>query len=83
MNLCEHTCRGLCKALDIAIEQESQSIMYLRDFLDVCDYPDIKVLLKEIIDIKEKNVILLKDKAEEVRTRFNMLDQIGDGYESE
>lgn len=83
MNLCEHTCKGLCKALDIAIDQESQSIKNLRSFLEVCDYPDVRILLKEIIEIKEKNVLTLKDKAEEVRQRFNMLDQISNSFESD
>lgn len=82
MNLCEHTCKGLCKALDIAIEQETESIKNLQSFLEECDYPDIKVLLKKIIETKENNVNILKDKAQEVRVRFNMLDQISDGFES-
>lgn len=83
MNLCEHTCKGLCKALEQAIDQETESIKYLKIFFDACDYPDIRLLLKDIIETKEKNILILKDKAEEVRVRFNMLDQISDGFESE
>ncbi len=78
--LCEHTCKGLCKALDIAIAQEEKSIQDLKIFSEACDYPDVEILLKEIISSKEKNILLLKDKAEMIRIRFNTLDQISDSF---
>ncbi len=78
--LCEHTCKGLCKALDIAIAQEEKSISDLKIFCEACDYPDVEILLKEIISNKEKNILLLKDKAEMIRIRFNTLDQISDSF---
>ncbi|MDP2207180.1 MAG: hypothetical protein Q8K98_00210 [Bacteroidota bacterium] len=78
--LCEHTCKGLCKALDIAIAQEEKSISDLKIFSEACDYPDVEILLKEIISSKEKNILLLKDKAEMIRIRFNTLDQISDSF---
>ncbi|RCK77586.1 MAG: hypothetical protein IGBAC_1895 [Ignavibacteriae bacterium] len=80
MTICEHTCKGLCKALELAIEQESKSIQSLKNFFDECDYPDVKILLNDIITAKEKYILLLKDKAEDVRIRFNTLDQIGESF---
>lgn len=80
MNICEHTCKGLCKALDLTIEDETKSIQQLKKFFNECDYPDVKILLNDIIETKEKYILLLKDKAEIIRVRFNTLDQISDGF---
>ncbi len=80
--LCEHTCKGLCRALDMAIAQEEKSISDLKIFSTECDYPDVEILLSDIIASKERNILLLKDKAEMIRIRFNTLDQIGDSFET-
>ncbi len=80
MNICEHTCKGLCKALELAIDQESKSLNDLKRFFNECDFPDVKILLNDIITSKEKNILQMKDKAEDIRIRFNTLDQISESF---
>ncbi len=78
---CDHTCKGLCNALDLAIELEEKSLIGFRAYANECDYPDVKILLNDLIANKEKSILQLKDKAEMIRVTFNTLDQISAGFE--
>ncbi len=42
---CEHTCKGRCKILDIALEREKEAMLLYEKFRDECEYPDVKLML--------------------------------------
>jgi rubrerythrin len=80
---CAHTCKGLCKALEIASMNERTAILHYADLRDSCTYPEVKTMLNDLIIEKKKAIELLEKTKELVRGKFGVLDQIRDGYELE
>ncbi|MFH1766560.1 MAG: hypothetical protein ABH826_00485 [Patescibacteria group bacterium] len=79
---CVHSCKGLCAALDAAVQREAAAIEEYNAIAVECDYPDVKILLNELLADREKSLRLLKEKAEMLRVKFDTLDQIGAGFET-
>ena len=46
---CAHTCKGLCTAIEIALKQEKDTILQYASFRDECTYPDVKLMLNELL----------------------------------
>jgi len=77
---CVHSCKGLCNALEVAEHRERESINQYRDFAAQCDYPDVRILLEELIGERERGLQLLKEKREFLLMKFNALDDIRDSF---
>lgn len=80
---CAHTCRGLCRAIEIATLKEKEAILQYDSLRDECNYPDVKVIINELILHREKSIRLLEDAKVRLRTKFEVLDQIRGGFEFE
>ena len=78
--LCRHTCRGRCNAVEIAANQEKEAILHYAALRDECTYPDVKMLLNELIIHRQKSIRLLDELAVRLKERFEVLDQIQDGF---
>jgi hypothetical protein len=46
-----------------------------------CNYPDVKVIINELILHREKSIRLLEDAKVRLRTKFEVLDQISGGFD--
>jgi hypothetical protein len=79
---CVHSCKGLCAALDAAVLREEEAIKEYKTISTDCDYPDVKILLNDLLREREKSLQLLKEKADMIRIKFDTLDQISDGYKA-
>ncbi len=77
---CVHSCKGLCNALEVAEHREREAIKEYKQFLETCDYPDVRELLSELITEREKGLKLLQEKKEIVMTKFNIVDDINDSF---
>jgi rubrerythrin len=77
---CVHSCKGLCNALEVAEHRERESIKQYREFAAHCDYPDVRVLLEELILERERGLSLLREKREMLIMKFNALDDIRDSF---
>ena len=79
---CAHTCKGLCKALEIASMNERTAILNYAELRDACTYPEVKTMLNDLI-IEKKAIELLEKTKEMVRAKFGVLDQIREGFNLE
>ena len=77
---CAHSCKDLCSALEKAMEQEKKAILQYASFRDECNYPDVKVMLNELILLRQKSIRLLEETKLKLRTKFEVLDQIREGF---
>lgn len=59
---CVHSCKGLCNALEVAEHREEEAIKEYREYVENCDYPDVRQLLQELIREREKTVRLLRER---------------------
>ena len=78
---CAHTCKGLCTALEIATLREKESILQYGALRDECTYPDVKAMLNELIIRRRKSIQLLEETKALLRSKFEVLDQIREGFE--
>ena len=77
---CVHSCKGLCNALEVAEHREKEAIRQYREFASGCDYPDVRLLLEELIHDRERGLNLLKEKREFLMVKFHALDDIRDSF---
>ncbi|MBM4166161.1 MAG: hypothetical protein FJ218_04475 [Ignavibacteria bacterium] len=78
---CHHTCKGVCNALERALMREKEAILEYAAFRDECTYPDVKAMLNELILRQEKTLDLLEKTKAELSAKFEVLDQIQEGFE--
>ena len=78
---CAHTCRGLCRAIEIAALKEKEAILQYDSLREECNYPDVKVIINELIFHREKSIRLLEDAKVRLKAKFEVLDQISGGFE--
>jgi rubrerythrin len=78
---CAQTCRGLCSALEIAAKMEKDSILEYGMLRDACTYPDVKVILNELILRRQRSIQLLEETKAMIKRRIEVLDQIQEGFE--
>ncbi len=79
-NECLHTCKGFCNALEIATLREKEAIIQYDSLRDECNYPDVKTILNELIIQRQKSIKLLEEAKLLMKSKFEVLDQIQDGY---
>jgi rubrerythrin len=77
---CRHTCRGRCNAVDIAASQEKEAILRYAALRDECTYPDVKVILNELILQRQKSIRFLDELRVRLKERFEVLDQVQEGF---
>lgn len=78
---CSHTCKGLCTAIEIASLNEKSAILQYGALRDTCEYPDVQAMLNELIIERKKSIELLEKTKQLLRTKFDVLDQIREGFE--
>lgn len=77
---CVHSCKGLCNALEVAEHHEREAIKEYRVFHDNCDYPDVRVMLADLIKERERALAVLIEKKNALAIKFATLDQINDSF---
>ncbi len=77
---CVHGCKEFCTALEIAALREKEAILQYDSLRDECDYPDVKVMLNELIIQRQKSIRLLEEVKTLMKSKFEVLGQIQDGF---
>jgi rubrerythrin len=77
---CVHSCKGLCKALEVAEHREEEALKEYRGYLANCDYPDVREILRELIAEREKALRILREKKDVLTGKFNIIDGINESY---
>lgn len=77
---CVHSCKGLCQATEVAAHRERESIAEYRHFLSECDYPDVRVILEQLISSREQSLVLLDEARRMLAAKFHTVDQIAGSF---
>lgn len=77
---CVHSCKGLCNALEVAEHREKEAIKEYKRFAEQCDYPDVRVLLEDLIKDREHSIRLLQEKRLMLAAKFEAIDRITDSF---
>ena len=77
---CVHSCKGLCSALELAERRERQAIKEYQEYVEKCDYPDVREIMAELIRERERGLQLLKEKREILMVKFNTIDRINESF---
>jgi rubrerythrin len=79
---CAHSCKSYCNAIELAALREKEAILQYGALRDECEYPEVKTMLNELIIEKKKSIELLERTKSVLRSKFEVLDQIRDGFET-
>jgi len=77
---CAHGCKEFCTAIEMSMLREKEAILQYDALRDECDYPDVKVILNELILQRQKSIRLLEEAKQIMKSKFEVLDQIQDGF---
>jgi rubrerythrin len=77
---CVHSCKGLCSALEIAEHREEEAVKEYRQYAASCDYPDVKAILEDLVEERERWLAVLRQKREALAVRFAMIDKINESF---
>ncbi len=77
---CVHSCRGLCNALETAEHREREAIKEYTRFLETCDYPDVRAILKDLIRHRQEALTALQGQRAVLAAKFHTLDGINDSF---
>jgi len=77
---CVHSCKGLCNALETAEHRESEAIKEYTRFLDTCDYPEVRVILKDLIRHRQEALSILQNQRGMLAAKFHTVDNINDSF---
>ncbi len=78
---CAHNCKEFCTALETAMQREKDAILQYGALRDQCDYPDVKILLNELILQRQRSIGLLVETKTLIRSKFEVLDQVREGFD--
>ena len=78
---CAQTCKSLCTAIESASRGEKEAILLYGQFRDQCTYPDVQIMLNELIIQKTRSIELLERTKKALKSKFEVLDQIRQGFE--
>jgi rubrerythrin len=77
---CVHSCRGLCRALEVAERREMEALASYREYAALCDYPDVREVLESLARDREKALATVREQREILTTKFRLLDNINDSF---
>jgi hypothetical protein len=69
--------------MELATINEKTAILQYASLRDECTYPDVKVMLNELIIEKQRSIELLEQTKELMKTKFGVIEQIREGFEME
>ena len=78
---CMHTCQGHCNALKVAEDIESAAIDGYAKYLEGCNYPDVRVILQDMISRHEKTLQYLRERKSELTEKLNILENINESFD--
>lgn len=79
--VCSSTCRNHCSAVELAAQQEREAILRYAALRDKCTYPDVKLMLNDLILRRQKSIQVIDELAGRLKERFEVLDQIQSGFD--
>ncbi|HCA79953.1 MAG TPA: hypothetical protein DEP53_09490 [Bacteroidetes bacterium] len=79
---CAHACRNTCAMLSEALREESEMVLFYERLRQECNYPDVHLMLQELIEQRSRSVLMINQKLNELRARGEILDGVISSYNS-
>ena len=77
---CPQTCRQLCVPLESAILREKEVMIQFDSLRNNCPYPEVTMIMNELILQRQKSIRLLEEAKARLKEKFNVLEQIQEGF---
>jgi rubrerythrin len=77
---CVHSCKGLCNALTLAEQRETETIKEYREYAAGCDYPEVRDILETLVREREKMLAFLREQRAALEVKFATLDRINESF---
>jgi len=77
---CARSCKGLCQALEAVERRESDLVAEYGKFVEMCDYPDVREILGELMQERRRALERLRAKKEILKAKFETLDGINESF---
>jgi hypothetical protein len=79
---CKRTCDGKCEVLDNLLLQEKEALHRYETLIDMCDYPDVRTFLVDLLKAKQSFETRIAVKIEEFRVQSETSHDVLDSFES-
>jgi bacterioferritin (cytochrome b1) len=79
---CKRTCDGKCEVLENLLRQEREALHRYETIIDMCDYPDVRAFLVELLGAREAFQSRIEAKIEELKIQSETAHDVMDSFES-
>jgi len=78
---CQKTCDGKCEVLENIYRQETESLHRYEKLIEMCEYPDIRKFLVDLLKTKQAVHARVGAKINELKIQSDTAHQIIDSFE--
>lgn len=78
---CKHTCDGQCEALENIYLQETEALHRYEKLIEMCDYPDVRTFLSDLLREKQNFHTRIAAKLEELQIQSETAHHLMDSFE--
>jgi hypothetical protein len=79
---CKRTCDGKCEVLENLLRQEKEALHRYETLIDMCDYPDVRSFLLDLLKAKQALEERIALRIEEFRVQSRTAHDVLDSFES-
>ena len=80
--VCLHNCKNTCAMLNEALRKETAISKFYESILEQCNIPEVSDFVAEQIDIKQRSVLAIIQKLNEIHARSQIIDGISSSFNS-
>ncbi len=80
--VCLHNCKNTCAMLNEALRKETTISKFYESILDQCNMPEVSNFVSDQIDIKQKSILAIIQKLNEIHARSQIIDGISSSFNS-
>lgn len=78
---CKRTCHGKCEALENIYLQETEALHRYEKLIEMCDYPDVRTFLLDLLRKKQNFHARIAAKIEELKIQSETSHHLIDSFE--
>jgi len=80
--VCLHNCKNTCAMLNEALRKETAISKFYDSILEQCNMPGVSDFVAEQIEIKQKSILAIIQKLNEIHARSQIIDGISSSFNS-
>ena len=79
---CKKTCDGKCEVLENIYLQETEALHRYEKLIEMCDYPEVRTFLVDLLGAKQALHTRIAAKIEELKVQSETAHHVLDSFES-